>query len=63
LLFQSPLTEKQVHEQHFDFQLSFLDSFVQTEVASGKPEYDPAKREAINSNDFNPEGELNFAPY
>lgn len=52
-----------MHEQHFDFQLSFLDSFVQTEVASGKPEYDPAKREAINSNDFNPEGELNFAPY
>jgi hypothetical protein len=43
--------------------MSFLDSFVQAELSQGKLDYDPAKKEAIISNDFNHEGELNFTPY
>jgi hypothetical protein len=43
--------------------MTFLDSFVQSELSQGKPDYDPAKREAILTNDFNQEGELNFTPY
>lgn len=43
--------------------MSFLDSFVQSELGQGKSDYDPAKREAILDNAFNQEGELNFTPY
>jgi hypothetical protein len=39
-IFKTPLTEQQVNEEHFDFNLAFLDGFVQQERQAGKAEWD-----------------------
>lgn len=41
MLFTVALTDKQVQDQAFDFNLSFLDPFVQLQLGQGKPDYDP----------------------
>jgi hypothetical protein len=59
--------------QGFDFELSFLDSYVQQQIAEGKKEYDYNKRQAfgeLNGMDLVPstgfsmkEKGLNYKPY
>ena len=54
--------------QGFDFELSFLDSYVENQKATGKKEYDKKKRQAyneFNGVDLVPKagGGLNYKPY
>jgi len=44
ILTKIPLNEAQIISQGFDFELKFLDSFVQEKLASGSKEYDYKKR-------------------
>lgn len=39
-----PLNENQINNQSFDFELTFLSDFVQSQLASGKKDYDQRKR-------------------
>lgn len=63
LLFNIPLTEKQVQSELYDYSMSFLDPFVQIQISEGKPEYEPLKSQLIANNDFSQESNLNFTPY
>eukprot|EP00347_Sterkiella_histriomuscorum_P013326 403365145 len=66
-----PLNENQILTQAFDFELSFLNDFVQTQLSSGKKEYDQRKRQAGDLNGLDlvlsqqNKGEkgLNYKPY
>ncbi len=57
ILIKIPLNDMQISMQGFDFELSFLDSFVQQQIAEGKKEYDYNKRQSfgiINGMDLVP---------
>ncbi len=41
------MNEASVISQGFDFDLRFLDSYVQTQVAKGKRTYDPNRRQVM----------------
>jgi len=50
-IFRTPLTETQVAQESLDFSLSFIDNFVQAQLAEGKPGYDPAKSQIVDEGD------------
>ena len=63
LLTRIPLNEGQVSLQEFDFELSFLDGYVQQQLAQGKKEYDMKRRQAwgdTNGMDLVPATSLQF---
>ncbi len=47
ILMNTPMNDTQVLMQGFDFDLRFLDTFVQSQVAQGKKSYDTTKRQVI----------------
>ena len=63
LIFRIPLTENQVTAESLDLNLSFLDGFVQQQMAEGKPQYDPSKRQASTPVDEDTTQGLIFTPY
>ena len=49
--------------ESLDLNLSFLDGFVQQQMAEGKPQYDPSKRQASTPVDEDTTQGLIFTPY
>lgn len=43
LIFNIPLTDSAIEAQNFDFNLGFLDGFVNQQISEGKPAYDKSK--------------------
>lgn len=47
IIMNTPMNEAAVFSQGFDFELRFLDNYVQSQVAQGKKGYDTSKRQII----------------
>lgn len=65
IIMNTPMNEAAVFSQGFDFELRFLDNYVQSQVAQGKKGYDISKRQIMG--DLQIEGigagGLNYKPY
>jgi hypothetical protein len=61
----TPMNEAAVFSQGFDFELRFLDNYVQSQVAQGKKGYDTAKRQIMGDLQIEGigSGGLNYKPY
>ena len=63
LIFRIPLTETQVTEEAFDYNLSFLDPFVEQQLGQGAAPYNPAKSQLLSGDNDTVVGGLNYTPY
>ena len=65
-MLNTPLNEGQILSFGFDFELSFLNTYVQNQLAEGKKSYDTRKKLAfgdITGLESMTTSDLNFAPY
>lgn len=66
-MLNTPLNENQILTFGFDFELSFVSSFVQNQLSQGKKEYDKKKKMGGDLNGFGEANQmgsdLNFTPY
>ncbi len=66
LLINTPITENQVANFNFDYQLSFLESFVQQQISEGKQAYDQKKSQnemGMDVGTTNASGGLKYGAY
>ena len=61
----TPMTDAAILNQGFDFDLRFLDNYVQTHLAQGKKIYDQSKRQVLGDLQIEgiSAGGLNYKPY
>ena len=64
-MLKTPLNENQIKNEDFDFELTFLDSFVKSEINEGKKVYDSRKKKGNEhlAIDIIPQSDLNFGHY
>lgn len=68
ILMHTPLNDQQIVSQGFDFELKFLDSYVQQQRSLGKKGYDDKRKQAYGDFSGLETGphvakELNYKPY